>query len=190
MKTTDRVLPAHLRPDGELLVRRWIPADAEALEGAIAESVEQLRPWLPWVANEPLTLDARRSLIAEWEQTWRSGSGVLLGAFVDGEVVGATSMHRRDPGAIELGYWVRSGSQGRGLATRIARIVTDEALRLPGVHHAEIHHDKANEASAAIPRKLGYTLFAEVQQPAVAAGEVGIEYRWRIDRATWQANRA
>jgi ribosomal-protein-serine acetyltransferase len=186
VEIADGALPERLRPDRELLVRRWIPEDAEALGTAIAESVEQLRPWLPWVANEPLTLDARRALITDWERIWISGAAVLLGAFVDGEVVGATSMHRRGPSAVEFGYWVRSGREGRGLATRIARIVTDTALRLPGVDHTEIHHDKANHASAAVPRKLGYTLFAEVQQPPVAPGEIGIEWRWRMDRGAWR----
>ena len=38
-------------PDG-LLLRRWTVDDADALGQAIAESVEHLRPWMGWVAED------------------------------------------------------------------------------------------------------------------------------------------
>jgi RimJ/RimL family protein N-acetyltransferase len=49
----------------------------------------------------------------------------------------------------------------------------------------EIHHDKANVASAGVPRKLGFALLAEVPDEIRAPGEIGIECRWRMERDQW-----
>lgn len=76
-----------------------------------------------------------------------------------------------------------------GSAPKAARALTSAALALPGITHVEIHHDRANEASAAIPRRLGYRLVGEAADEPVAPGEVGIEWRWRMTEAEWAAMR-
>lgn len=40
-----------------LLVRCWDPADAALLNEAIAANLDHLRPWMPWAANAPVSLD-------------------------------------------------------------------------------------------------------------------------------------
>jgi hypothetical protein len=150
--------------------------DAEALGDAIFESLDVLRPWLPWTANEPLTVTERRALIEQWERDWSAG---------------ASGMHRRlGPRVIEFGYWVRSSMQGRGLGARIGWVLTDAALALEGIDFVEIHHDRANRASESVPRKLGYRLVGEIDKPPDAPGEVGVELHWRMDRDTWQTHRS
>lgn len=82
------VLPDHLEgPDG-LVVRRWLPDDAPALGAAVAESIDHLRPWMAWVADEPLTLERRRAMLLGWEREWESGGDVGLGVFLDGRIAG------------------------------------------------------------------------------------------------------
>ncbi len=61
---------------------------------------------------------------------------------------------------LEIGYWIHPAFIGRGLATAAARLVTEAAFSVPGIDRVEIHHDRANEISGAIPRKLGFTLSA------------------------------
>jgi RimJ/RimL family protein N-acetyltransferase len=63
----------------------------------------------------------------------------------------------------------------RGLATASAQLLTDAALRLPGITHVEIHHDKANLASAGVPRSLGFRWLAEMPREIEAPAEIGIE---------------
>ncbi len=65
-------------PD-RLLLRRWVTADAELLAVAVAESLAHLRPWMPWVAQEPLSLQRRRAMIEKWEQDWLRGGDVVMG---------------------------------------------------------------------------------------------------------------
>jgi len=170
-----------------LLLRRWQTSDAEALGRALAEGSEHLRPWMAWVADEPLPLDRRRARIEEWERDRAQGGDVLLGVFLDGQVTGGCGLHRRIAAdGLEIGYWIHPGHLRRGLATRVAGLLTDAALSLPGITHVEIHHDKANRASAGVPRKLGFRWLGEAPDKPEAPADLGIEWRWRMDRASWQ----
>ena len=187
MEPQTAVLPERVEgPDG-LLIRRWLVPDAEALGDAIAKSLEHLRPWMDWVGQEPLSVDRRRAMIEGWNQGWADGGDVVLGVFLDGEVAGGCGLHRRiGPAGLEMGYWIGQGFLRRGLATSVARALTDAALDLPDVSYVEIHHDKANVASAGVPRKIGFRLVGEERDRIEAPAEVGIECRWRADRAAWR----
>ena len=99
---------------------------------------------------------------------------------------GGCGLHRRIAhDGLELGYWIHPHFTRRGLATGAARLLTDAALMLSGITHVEIHHDKANVASAGVPRNLGFRLLGEVPREIEAPGEIGVECRWRMDRARW-----
>jgi ribosomal-protein-serine acetyltransferase len=179
------------RIDGQgLLLRRWTPADAEILGRTVEESAEHLRPWMPWAAAEPLPLPERRALLARWQREWEAGGDCVLGAFVDGEVAGSFGLHRRrGPEALEIGYWVHIDHLRRGLATRAVAALTDAALSQPGIAAVEIHHDRANEASAGVPRALGYRFVGERSDLPEAPAELGVDCIWRIERGEWEAAR-
>lgn len=178
-------LPDRLIAD-ELELRMWTRDDLPAFHDAIVGSVEHLRPWMPWIALEPQTIEQRAELIARWRQEWLDGGDVLIGIFVDAEVAGAGGLHRRrGPGVLEIGYWLRPSFVGRGLATKTARLLTEAAFAVPGIEAVEIHHDKANVRSGAVPRRLGFTLVSEEPDEIEAPGEVGIDCTWRLERAIW-----
>jgi RimJ/RimL family protein N-acetyltransferase len=179
-------LPEHVAGE-EIVLRRWRPSDAEALAQAVAESAEHLRPWMPWIAHEPLALAARRDLIARWGEEWAAGGDLYQGVFSQGRIAGGCGLHHRiGLGGLEIGYWIHPAFTRRGLATACARLLTDAGFTVPGIQHVEIHHDRANEASAGIPRKLGFTFVAEVPDEISAPAEVGIECVWRMDEVTWR----
>jgi RimJ/RimL family protein N-acetyltransferase len=180
------VLPEVIEGSAGLLLRRWVPIDAADLERAISENVEHLRPWMPWIAYEPMPAERRAGLIGEWEDEWKLGGDVYLGVFLAEQVVGSCGLHRRiAPDGLEIGYWIHSAFLRRGLATEVARLLTGTGLSIPGISHVEIHHDKANRASAGIPLKLGYQLVSEVPDEAVAPAEVGIACHWRMTQDEW-----
>jgi ribosomal-protein-serine acetyltransferase len=163
-----------------------LPEDALTLSDAVAESSEHLRPWMAWIAEEPLTIAQRRSRLIGFERDWLSGGDLVMGMFLGGHVVGGCGLHRRIArDGLELGYWVHPRFTRRGLATRAARLLTDAALTLPDITHVEIHHDQANVASAGVPRRLGFCLLAEVPDESEAPAEIGIECQWRVDRERW-----
>jgi ribosomal-protein-serine acetyltransferase len=162
----------------EILCRPYTVDDAPALHEAILASLEHLRPWMPWVALEPLTLEQRTAWIAD--------GGDAVGIFHGEIVVGGTGLHDRlgDPAGREIGYWVRDGWTARGIATAAARQMVDLAFSMDGVTYVEIHHDKANAASRRVPEKLGFTLIRERKDEISAPGEIGISCDWRLDRRT------
>lgn len=169
-----------------MLLRRWLPEDALALSGAVVESSEHLRPWMAWIAEEPLTIEQRRSMLIGFERDWLGGGDMVLGMFLDGRVVGGCGLHRRVArDGLEIGYWVHPHFTRRGLATTAAQLLTDAALTLPGITHVEIHHDKANVASAGVPRRLGFWLLVEVPDEMQAPAESAVECQWRMDRERW-----
>jgi RimJ/RimL family protein N-acetyltransferase len=169
-----------------LVVRRWQVEDVPRLHDAVIESIEHLRPWMPWIAKEPLTLEERITLVEGWAPLWDAGDR-MCGMFVGETVVGGCGLHQRiGPGGQEIGYWVRVGHTGRGYATAAARALTDMAFAAPAITHVEIHHDVANTASGRVPAKLGFRLVGEVARPAEAPGETGMQHHWRLDRDDWR----
>jgi RimJ/RimL family protein N-acetyltransferase len=181
------VLPEWVQ-DGGLLLRRWCVDDAPVQHRAVSESVEHLRPWMAWVATEPLALDRRRELLDKWERDWARGGDVYLAVIVHGRVAGSAGLHRRrGPGVLEIGYWTHPSFLRQGVATNVARMLTDAAFAVAEVERVEIHHDKANVASAGVPRRLGYRLAAETPQPPAAPAELGVDCAWRMTRDDWAA---
>ncbi len=175
-------LPERLEAGG-LVLRRWTVEDAGALQRAVAASEEHLRPWMSWIAAEPIDLEARRALIDRWRHEWEAGGDAVLGVFVDGALAGSTGLHRRrGPHALEIGYWIHVDFLRQGVARQVAATLTEAALALPGIDAVEIHHDKANQVSARIPRTLGYRFLGETPDTPEAPAELGIDWAWRIDR--------
>jgi RimJ/RimL family protein N-acetyltransferase len=180
-------LPSEIRTE-RLVVRGWRDDDAEALGHAVAASVEHLRPWMPWAADEPLSLEARRELIARWQRAWADDGETVYGILHDGTIVGGTGLHRRrGPGVLEIGYWIGVDHIGRGYATEAARALTAAAFAVPGIAVVEIRHDRANTRSGRVPAKLGFVLEEEVPDAVTAPAEIGIDCVWRVHRDRWPA---
>lgn len=176
--------------DGDLILRRWRVADADVQEAAVIANLDHLRPWMPWAAAEPRGPLARRGMLSRWERDWTAGGDVALAVLLDGEVAGSCGFHRRrGPRALEIGYWIAAGRLRQGLGTRVAALLTDAAFAIPGIDRVEIHHDRANLASAGIPRRLGYRRTAERADRVKAPGEVGIDCTWTIRREEWHRPR-
>jgi ribosomal-protein-serine acetyltransferase len=175
-------LPDHIDVPG-LEVRTWRASDVPALAQAITENLEHLRPFMPWVAQEPMTEDERAAMVSGWERDRLDGGDVLYGILEDGRIVGGTGAHTtrtEAAGGIEIGYWLSSHAQGRGLMTRVVAALTRALLGHPGITHVEIRHDVANTRSAGIPPRCGYRLVGRESRAAQAPAETGSGLVWRI----------
>jgi RimJ/RimL family protein N-acetyltransferase len=170
------------------VLRRMTVEDAPAVSTAATESLEHLRPWMPWATAEGVSLQAQRERMAGRAWWWMPDSDYGYGIFLDdGRLVGAVGLHRRvGPGALEIGYWVHVDHVRRGIATASARAATDAGFTLRGVHRLEIHCDAANIASAAVPARLGYRLASSQNHPPEAPGEEGRRLIWVIHEREWK----
>jgi ribosomal-protein-serine acetyltransferase len=174
-----------------LELRHWRVEDAEAQGRAIAESLDHLRPWMPWAAFEPKPLEARVEMLREWEAERLAGTNEYFAVWLDGAVAGSAGLHRRiGEGGVEIGYWIHPAYLRRGHATEVARRLCDRAFADPGIERVEIHHDRANVASGGVPPKLGFELVGDEQRTPEAPAEEGVERVWRLSRQAWTARRA
>jgi ribosomal-protein-serine acetyltransferase len=187
MEPAPAILPVREIVLGDLVLRRYEEGDAEALAAAIDESVEHLRPWMPWVDGTQRPSWERAAFIARVNEQWDAGGDMNYGMFLGPLVVGGCGLHRRrGPRGLEIGYWVHGAHIGKGYATLAAGALTSAAFTLESVDFVEIHHDEANVRSRRVPEKLGYLLAATAPDEKTAPAEVGVDCTWRITRREWQ----
>lgn len=167
-----------------LVLRPWEHDDVDAMGAAIAASIDHLRPWMAWIAFEPLDREQRLEVISRFRREFANDESLTLGIFRDGEVVGGTGLHRRSgSGEVSIGYWVHADHIGQGIATEAADALTALALVMDGVATVDICHDIANYASGRVPAKLGYTNLGGRPAPVQAPGETGTHVYWVRHRA-------
>jgi ribosomal-protein-serine acetyltransferase len=171
------------RPDevierGPVTLRRHRADDADAVFRAVTESVDHLRPWMPWAAG--YTRQSAAEFLAKAAQDWEDGTGYNY-AIINGDALagGCGLMARIGPGGLEIGYWVHRAHTRRGLATEASAALVEQAFRLPGIDRVEIVHDELNAASGGVPRKLGFTEVERraLDQPSLQGTGVGVVWR-------------
>jgi RimJ/RimL family protein N-acetyltransferase len=152
--------PAYRIETKRLVVRCYHPSDATLLAKAITESVEHLRPWMPWVYAEPEPLQEKILRLKRFRGLFDLGQDFIYGIFnpEDTRLLGGTGLHTRlGTKELEIGYWIHKDYINQGLVSESTAALVRVAFELLHIHRLEIHCDPANTASAAIPRKLGFT---------------------------------
>jgi RimJ/RimL family protein N-acetyltransferase len=179
---TDR--PAELISGTGITLRRWSAGDAGDLVEAVNDTLDELRPWMPW-AQQAATQRGIRTVLDSANAAWNGGrefSYTIRRADALGVLAGCCGLHNRiGVGGLEIGYWVRTGHMGRGIATDAARLLSRSAFALAGVERVEIHCDQANARSAAIPRKLGFRLERIEPRPPETPGQSDKQMIWIRD---------
>jgi len=171
--------PDELIEHGPVTLRRYREDDVDAVFAAVTESLDHLRPWMPWAAG--YTRQAAEEFLDGSVRSWEDGTEYNYAVLSDGTLAGGVGlMTRIGPGGLEIGYWVHRAWTGRGLATAAAAALVDQAFRLPGVDRVEIIHDELNVPSGKIPRKLGFTEIERRPLDPPALGGTGFGVVWRL----------
>jgi ribosomal-protein-serine acetyltransferase len=182
--------PNELIEHAPVTLRRFRAEDVDALFNAVTESLDELRPWLPWAADYSRA-SAQEYLdgsIKDWDEGTAYNYAIMTaspdGSALDGSALagGIGLMTRCGPGGLEIGYWVHRAYTGRGLATAATAALVDQAFGLPGVDWVEIVHDELNVASGQIPRKLGFTEVGRRPLDPPPASGTGTGVVWRLTR--------
>jgi RimJ/RimL family protein N-acetyltransferase len=158
-------------------------ADRDIAHRLVMESLDHLLPWMTWAAG--YDLDASARFVEQVEAGWANGHSYSY-LILDGpDPAGLCALHRSiGPGGLEIGYWLHPDHTGRGLATRATAALVGHAFSHPDIDHVQIWHDAANVASAAVPKRLGFTQVDRRTPPRdpLTPGEVGIDVVWQLDR--------
>ncbi|HJL14255.1 MAG TPA: GNAT family N-acetyltransferase [Sandaracinaceae bacterium LLY-WYZ-13_1] len=151
--------PAYVIRTPRLVVRCYERGDVDGVHEAVRANVEALRPWMPWIENEPLSRADRAEQLRAFRGLFDAGRDFLYGIFdrADGRYLGGCGLHPRvGPGGLEIGYWIAEDRWGRGLASEAATALTRVGFDWMGAERMEIRVAPANARSLSIPRKLGY----------------------------------
>lgn len=152
--------PAYRIETKRLVVRCYDPSDAPLLAESVTESLEHLRPWMPWVYNEPEPIEEKVQRLKLFRGNFDLGQNFTYGIFnpQGTKLIGGTGLHTRLGGnELEIGYWIHKDYVNQGLVTESTAALVKVAFEMIHIHRLEIHCDPENFASAAIPRKLGFT---------------------------------
>lgn len=169
-------VPVEIRTE-RLVMRPWRADDADALHPVLVANWDHLGPWIPARVATPVPVPELAERLAGFASDFASGREFRYGLFApDGhKVVGEAGLYPRsatgrvplaNATCIELGYWLRADLTGQGLITEASRALVDLAMTLPHLTHIEIRCDARNAPSAAIPRRLGFTLTSTLIEPA------------------------
>jgi RimJ/RimL family protein N-acetyltransferase len=156
-----------------LVVRCWDPRDAPLLKEAVDSSIDHLRPWMPWAADEPQALAEKVALLRRFRGRFDLGQDYVYGIFNadESEVVGGSGLHTRaGDDALEIGYWIRLSRVREGLATETTAALTRVAFEVCGVDRVQIRVDPTNVVSLAIPLRLGFVEEARLRRRLPSRG--------------------
>jgi ribosomal-protein-serine acetyltransferase len=145
---------------GDITIVRCRPEDADELFGAAMESAAELSPWMPWF-HDAYSKSDTESWLGTIDDMWDKGAEYNF-AVVDarsGEYLGGTGVNRINMPYLrgEVGYWVRTGRTGRGIAPAAARLAARFAFEDLGFQRVEIIVAAGNEKSLRVAAKLGAT---------------------------------
>lgn len=133
--------------------------DVTPLHEAIAETLTDLVPWLPWARVDHGPAETRRYLRAARSAWSRQSAFEFVIELRESErVLGIVSLHRVDwvRAAAGLGYWVRRTEWNRGFASEAASAALGHALGGLRLHRVEALVALENKASQRVVEKLGF----------------------------------
>ncbi|MEM7035588.1 MAG: GNAT family protein [Bacteroidota bacterium] len=154
------ITPPYRIETDRFVIRCYHPKDAPILRKSVIESVEELKPWLPWAWLEPQTVEERMEFIRFRRSQFDRDEDFVYGIFdkEETEVLGGTGLHtRRGKDAFEIGYWVNTNHARKGIATEASVAMTIIGLGYCKRDRIEVRCDVENKVSAMIPERLGFT---------------------------------
>lgn len=144
-----------------LLIRAPLWGDGIKLNEAVIESINELKPWMPWAQTIP-TVEESEVVIrrARLKYLERTDLMLLLISKDTGQLIGSSGLHRIDwqSRKFEIGYWVRTAYSGKGYITEAADAITNFAVQELKANRIEIRCDSRNIRSARVAERLDYML--------------------------------
>lgn len=141
-----------------VVLRRYRAEDEEALFEAVRESVRELSEWMFW-CHAGYSKEESRAWLEKRDAEWEQGASFDF-AMVDGasgRLLGGCGLNavNRICRMANLGYWVRTTSAGRGVATAAARALATFGFEELGLTRIEIVVATGNAGSQRVAEKAG-----------------------------------
>jgi RimJ/RimL family protein N-acetyltransferase len=165
------------------------PWHAEEFADAVDRARENLKPWIPF-AHRVVDVDTARELLQTFADAHAADTRHNYGIWVGGRLVGGAMFVAFDTksGICELGVWLSTEAEGRGLVTKASRYLIDWAIRERGIARVEWHASPANVRSKAVARRLGMTYEGLTRSSFLLAGKRQDTEIWSILASEWMGD--
>jgi RimJ/RimL family protein N-acetyltransferase len=143
-----------------VMLRRYGEHDAAAVFGAVQESINHLRAWLPWYDAHSTITDSL-AFINQTQTEWEKLQAFHIGMFTaSGDYLGGCGLQVVDRyvPSFALGYWIRQTKERQGYVREAAELMTQCAFGQLGAERVVIYCDARNRRSAAVAEHCGYIL--------------------------------
>ena len=142
-----------------LQIRPRQSGEGHIIAKAINESLEHLKPWMPFAQKPADELEAEifcRKCLSDFIA--RKDFVLSIYNREGTEFIGSTGFHRPnwDVPSLHVGYWIRKGYEGQGFIGETVNALTRYAFGVICVNRLEIRCDSRNKKSLAVMRKLGF----------------------------------
>ena len=161
-----------------LILRCPRRGDGAAVNAAVVASLEELRPWMPWAGAAP-TLEESEAHCRRQQGRFILREDLVMLMFArdesggEGQFVGGAGLHRIDWSLrrFEVGYWRRTGLEGRGIVTEAVTALSRMAFDVLDARRVEIRMDDSNVRSWKVAERAGFTLEALLRFDSVSPGD-------------------
>ena len=155
-----------------LIIRMPEVEDALDVWNAMRNSRASLKEWLPFAQNAPelhSTEENLRQAIADF--ITRKDLRLHMFLKETGEFVGSTGLHRINWSVpkFEIGYWLDTKFEGRGLMTEAVERLTNFAFEELNARRVEIRCDEENVRSRYVAERVGYELEGTLKCDSLSA---------------------
>ncbi len=154
-----------IRIDADVELRVIEERDAPEIFALTQANRQYLRQWLPWVDSTRSVEDTYAHIrTMHIQRTTNASFGCVI--LHRRHVAGTISFHPIDWSnrRVEIGYWLGSTFQGKGLMTKACKAMVAYAFDEWHLNKVEIRCATGNTASCAIPQRLGFTLEGIIRQ--------------------------
>lgn len=151
--------------DNDLLLRTYQPDDAAGLFQVVNENRAHLRTWLQWV-DSTQKQDHSLQFIQYSIVQQNAQEALSLGIFHHTRIIGGIGMHHWDQRLkkAQMGYWISKAHEGQGIMTRCCTRFLDFLFDKLQLNKVELHFVPQNLRSAAIAKRLGFTVEGVIRQ--------------------------
>jgi RimJ/RimL family protein N-acetyltransferase len=177
--------------DDLILLRPPKRSDAFVIHMAVRESLAELHPWMDWATSAYDEASTQRWLdhvLSAWENS--SSFHFVITYAASGEYIGGCSVdgiHDKNR-SCNLGYWVRSSSAGRGIASRAIRLAARFAFETMGLVKAEIVIATENFGSQRAAEKAGAHYVRSLPDGVVVRSDVHNGVLYQLTPADFEVN--
>lgn len=152
-------MPFEIKINDKLSLKMPRVEDAQDIYAVVDKDRTHLREWLPWVDGATSYKNTEENIqkrISDFEK----GEAASFLIYFENRWIGSvgfitlSAQHKNG----EIGYWLSSEFEGRGLMTECVKACIRYGFEELDLHRIVIRCDGENAKSAAIPKKLGFTL--------------------------------